>query len=347
MAKKASKKARKRRVVGEPEAPEPEGEDIYGVREPRTSCFSSGCTLLDCVLGGGWAYSRVANIVGDRSTGKTLLAIEAAANFIAANPDGRVVYMEAEAAFDELYAESLGLPLDSVEFPEASTIEDVFEDLEERFDCKEKTLYIIDSLDALSDRDEEKRKIDQNSFGQSKQKKLSELFRRMIQKFKRSQITLIVVSQVRDAIGVAFGEKLKRSGGRALDFYTSQVVWLSNLGQIKVQRKGVKRTVGVNVRVRCKKNKIAPPFREAEFPLIFEYGTEDLQACLDWLVSVKRTDSIGMTLEDAKKLASKCDRLTEAEYAEELENVRDAVREVWQDIEKEFRPKRRKYLPPK
>jgi len=339
MATGKKKTPRKRRAVKSASPPDP-----YQMVEPRTEVFSSGCCLLDQVLGGGWAYNRVSNIVGDRSTGKTLLAIEASANFINSNPDGHVVYVEAEAAFDKDYAGSLGLHLDRVEFPEMTTIEDVFEDLEARLveGCP-RTLMIIDSLDALSDRAEQGRKIDDGSYAMTKQKKLSELFRRMIKRLQSSNVTLMIVSQVRDAIGVAFGEKHKRSGGRALDFYASQVIWLASLGQIHKTVKGVKRTTGIRVKARCKKNKVAKPFRDAEFPLVFEYGVEDLQASLDWLIQVKRTEMVGMTLEDAGKLSKQVNKLTAEEYATELAHVNEKVVQVWREIEDDFKPTRRKY----
>lgn len=338
----ASKRKTRRRArqVQEPDAQ----DDLYGVREPTTDTFSSGCTLLDQVLGGGWAYSRVANIIGDKSTGKTLLAIEACANFVVANPDGKVVYVEAEAAFDEDYAESLGLPLGRVEFPEEiDTVEDLFEDLDERMNEDVRTLYIVDSMDALGDRAEQNRKIDDGSYGMNKQKRIGELFRRMIRKFKRSNVTLIIISQVREAIGVAFGDKLKRSGGRALDFYATHALWLAHLGQIKRTHNKVQRAVGVRVKAKCKKNKIGPPFRECEFPLLFNYGVEDVQAGLEWLASVDRTDAIGMTKDNAKRLAAKLHKLDDAAYAEEQRNVREAVVEVWDKIESSFKPARRKY----
>jgi len=76
----------------------------------------SGCVLLDCVLGGGWPLGRIVNVVGDKAVGKTLLAIEAAANFVTVYPKGHIWYRQAEADFDEHYARRLGLPVDKIDF---------------------------------------------------------------------------------------------------------------------------------------------------------------------------------------------------------------------------------------
>jgi len=318
-------------------------KDIYGLRDPAVKFFSSGCTLLDCVLGGGWALSRVINIVGSYSSGKSLLAIEACANFRKSNPKGKIVYIETEAAFDHVYAESLGLPSQGIDFPPIFTVEDAFEDLEGRLKSTQRTLVVIDSLDALSDRAEQERAIDKESYGAEKSKMISQWFRRQNQRLSRSSVTVIIVSQLRDAIGVKYGEKQKRSGGKALDYYATQVLWLS---QVKTHRrtiKGVERATGVQIRARCKKNKVGPPFRQCEFPLLFNYGVEDVQAGLDWLVEVKRTDAVGMTQEAAKKLAKKLDRLTPKQYQEERQNIGDAVKEVWNELEQAFTPNRKKY----
>src|SRR5260221_11413579 len=84
--------------------------------KPAYSFVKSGCTLLDCALGGGWALGRVVNIVGDKSTAKTALAVEALTNFVRDYPDGKAAYRDAEAAFDQGYSEAMGLPLEKVDF---------------------------------------------------------------------------------------------------------------------------------------------------------------------------------------------------------------------------------------
>jgi recombination protein RecA len=181
----------------------------------------SGSKLLDLALGGGWAERRIANIVGDKSTGKTLICIEACANFAAKYPKGKVRYRECESAFDPPYAKAMGMPMDRVDFGanQLETVEDLFEDLGRiTKGAKSDELVIVDSLDALSDRVEMKRDLDTGSYGTAKAKNLSELFRRQVRSLTNSKVTVIIVSQVRDNIG-AFGyaAKTKRSGGRALD----------------------------------------------------------------------------------------------------------------------------------
>src|SRR5258708_4237909 len=111
--------------------------NFFAKRSEDLDFFSTGCTLLDCTIGGGWVLGRIGNVIGDRSTGKTLLAIEACANFVRTYPKGRMRYREAEAAFDRSYAEALGMPIDRVEFGDEDkfrTVSDFFKDLGEFLD---------------------------------------------------------------------------------------------------------------------------------------------------------------------------------------------------------------------
>src|SRR3954470_17633563 len=155
---------------------------------------SSGCALLDSVIGGGWVLGRMSNIIGDKSTSKTGLAVEAMAQFAMAYP-GPIKYREAEGAFEKAYGQMMGMPIDRVNFweddyPEThiETIEDLFEDLNQVLSDvgKEPSLYVVDSLDALSDREEMKRAIGEGSYSLEKQKKLGQLFRRLVRRIEES-----------------------------------------------------------------------------------------------------------------------------------------------------------------
>jgi recombination protein RecA len=324
--------------------------------------FSTGCTLLDMVLGGGWALGRVVNLVGDKSTGKTLLAIEAATNFLKKFPTASAAYRESEAAFSDEYAvKQLGLPFDRIVHGDKliETVEDFFEDL----DGTDKKpgfldtvgpsggLYILDSLDALSDRDEMDRAMDKGSYGTAKARKMSELFRRLVQKIEKKNVTLLIVSQVRENIGVTFGRKYTRSGGKALDFYASQVIYLAQKRTIDKTIKGVTRPIGVEIKAKNDKNKCGLPYRECEFTIEFGYGVDDFGANLSWLFEVKHVngpvvDLVGSLKEqrDVNKVISDMRMLTsKEEYAEYNSILSKEVITHWQAVETEFLPKRRKY----
>ena len=182
--------------------------------------FSTGCALLDQVMGGGYVLGRMTNVIGDKSTGKTLLAIEAVINFLRKWVDGYVRYAEAEAAFDQKYAAAMGMPITQVDWASMlsedgendRTVEWLFDDITATIKKLKGRpgLYIVDSLDALSDRDELERDISKGSFGQAKAKKIGELFRRLAGEIESSRLCVLIISQIRDKIGVMFTRKRMR-----------------------------------------------------------------------------------------------------------------------------------------
>lgn len=353
---------RRRVVVDDVEEP-PQLSYFADNNKSNHMYVSSGSAVMDAMLGGGWVLGRVANIVGDRSAGKTLLAIEAFANFFHAYPDGIGRYAESESAFDQPYAENLGMPVDKIDFGLAKTfgrgdedeplrtVEDWYESVLKFIERCEKAgkpgIYCIDSFDALSDEAEMARDIDKGSFGQGKAKKSGELFRKLIDRIKRSNILLIVVSQIRDKLNVTFGETKTRSGGRALDFYASHIVWLAEIGKIKKTIKGIERPIGVNVKANCKKNKVGLPFRTCEYPILFGYGVDDLTANVEWLLEVGSEDILKSEFEMSKsgyklRIANLRDRGGD-EVRDLRKRLRAAVFKRWAEIETGFLPKARKY----
>jgi len=331
------------------------------VEKPRNSYFTSektniqfvstGCTLLDCALGGGLALGRTANIVGDKSTAKTGTATEVMINFSIVCPDGNIAYRETEAAWDDSYAEAMGLPLDRIDFGDREnpiiTVEDFYKDFDAFCDQQKKAkkpgLYVLDSFDALSDDAEMDRDIDKASFGAAKAKKMSEMFRKITRKQEQANVLLFIVSQVRDNIGAMFGEKHKRSGGKALDFYASQVFWLAHIKILKKTINKVERPYGIEIKAKVKKNKVGMPFREAEFTFEFGYGINDLLASVNWLNEVDRLDAIDLKKTEFKDYLKGLNEMTDAEHKEERLRAAEAVKQVWGEIETTFLPKRSKY----
>lgn len=328
-----------------------ESSSSYFINEKANYSFvKTGCTILDCALGGGYPLGRITNIVGDKSTSKTALATEALINFIKAYPDGVPAYRDTESAFDEGYAEAMGLELAKVDFgPEEGlvTVEQFTRDFDAFLDDRIKTgkpgVYVVDSLDALSDEAEMEQDIGKGTYGTAKSKLLSLFFRTTAHRIERSRVLLLVISQVRDNIGAMFGEKHKRSGGRALDFYASQTVWLAHIETLKREINKVKRPYGVVIRAKVKKNKVALPLREADFTFRFGYGVEDLEASLDWLKEVGRFEDADIAPTKVKQYLGEIDGLSRAEYDEENKRVSKIVKQVWREIEVSFLPKRTKY----
>lgn len=321
-----------------------EGEGNFFLSpSPNVEFIHSGCTLLDLVICGGWALGRVVNIVGDRSTGKTLLAIEAAANFERQYPNGRIWYREAESAFDKGYAEAIGMTLNRVSFRQFDTVEDIFEDLEKRIEWalshKAPGLYIVDSLDALSDRKAMTRKIDDQGYHLEKAKLMGELFRKLVRPLEEARICVMIISQVRDKINAMFGRKTTRSGGKALDFYASQILYLAHMEKVYKTISGHKRVVGDRIKANCDKAKTGMlPFRQCEFTIRFGYGIDNFRANIEWLMQEKRLSDANLNKQLAEELLHKDIAIGNWEAV-----TNSVVVNVWREIETSFIPKRKKY----
>lgn len=328
---------------------EPQVRNVYFAKEKDLEFFSSGCLVQDLALGGGWAERRIANVVGDRSTGKTLIAIEAMTNFSRKHPKGKIKYRETEHAFDPHYAAALGLPLERIDFgggkhsleavSRLETVEDLFEDIEQAIEkAKEPTYYVVDSLDALSDRAEATRKIDAASFGTDKAKLLSRLFREHTAHLARKDVTLLIVSQTRANVNkLAYGKDWVRGGGKALDFYSSQVLFLKQIGMVIREVQKIKRPTGIKIETRMEKNKVSLPFRRAEFEITFGYGMDDHKAAVMWL-----NNNVGVKPFNGLKPAE----VTAAMHSgdrEWIEYIRQQTTEHWYRIEQSFMPAKGKY----
>lgn len=286
----------------------------------------SGSTLLDLVLGGGWARGRMSNVVGDKSTGKTLLAIEATAQSLKMYPGEEVDYKECESAFDEEYAtQGLGVDMSRVNLdPKIGwTVEDFMKDVDEMLARKKPpALYIVDSLDALSDDAEKVRKIGEETYGMQKAKLLHQFFRERGSLLNAAGVHLMIISQVKDNINAGkFGKKHTRSGGKSLDFWASQIIWLAFMGEIQKEYLKQKRTVGVKIRAKNEKNKVGLPYRDCDFEITFGFGIEDVKSCRAFLKDTGADVPAG--IDDAA--------------------LRALVRQQWMKIEEHFLPTERKY----
>jgi recombination protein RecA len=342
----ASHSTRKEKTMIERVASQRESGGLYFARPNKTRKFiSTGAKILDLIMGGGWARGRVGNVYGDTSTGKTLLMIEACRNFADSCPKGKIRYREFEDAFDVPYAKALGLPSSRIDFGSESldTVEDMFEDLEDI--CSKATtpeLYIVDSLDALAHRAELNRKIGKASYGGEKAKVMSQMFRTVVRLMGEKDVTLLIVSQLRDTFA-RFGKTKKPGGGKALPYYSSQQMALVQTGVIRRTMRGIERPVGINVKAKMDKNKVGLPFREAAFDIMFGFGIDDARACVRFLETTGFLKDIDLEKKKVSLYLQQLEHMNRADYNLELKDLREAVDRRWYQIEEGFLPKRSKY----
>lgn len=316
-------------------------EYINNLQQPRDLKFiSSGSTNLNLALtntlDNGYLIGKIVNLVGDKQLGKSLLCLEAmmyAYYILRKKYDIRLIYNDVESALDKENAAAIGFPVKDVEFVKSPTIEHWYKDMEtviKSSDNYDLVIYVLDSLDALSTETELEQSMEEKTFGMDKQKKLSEFFRKLTQKIDNKNILLLVVSQIRENIGVSFGDKYRRSGGKALDFYASQIVWLHNKGQMK---NGTV-TTGIEVKAKVKKNRAWRPFREADFNILFEHGIDNIGSMVDFLIDNKFYLKSGNgKITYGAETYSREDFIQLVENTNKEQEVREAVKLMWDKIE--------------
>lgn len=213
-------------------------------------------------------------------------------------------------------------------------------------------LMILDSIDALSDEAEMDRDIGAGSYGGSKAKKFSEAFRRINAQISQKNITIIGISQLRDAVNSPIPGVKIRSGGKAIEFYSSIVVRLQETKQqskIKRTEKGIERIIGLHVEASCNKNKVGRPYRKGKFKLMFEYGIDDMTSNLEWMelenpaYLEKVTPVDGKEAKDINTFMKKVFALPNEEHQAKRREIAQLTKEAWDEIESRFDIKVTKY----
>lgn len=341
---------------------------------------SSGSTLLNLALTDhpncGWQKGKMANVIGDSSSGKTFLTLTSFAeatqddNF----DDFRLIMDDAEHAnefnlehlFGSAVAERIEPPALSKDGSDCASelIEDFHANIRNALKQKKPFLYILDSMDAL-DSEADQKKIEElhtarekaknaddgakpskspaGSYGMAKAKKNSEILRDITGKLEKSDSILLIISQTRDNIDPMSFSTKTRSGGKALKFYATHELWTANGGAIKSKD----RIIGVVCKVKVSKNKITGKVREIEFPIYYSYGIDDVSSCIDFLVKEKWWDKADggqkinpkgdLGLESATK--AKLISLIEEKGLED--KLRQVVWDCWKDIEDSLKLQRK------
>ena len=252
--------------------------------------ISTGSSVLDLAIAnrpnGGVAVGRITEINGLESSGKSLIGTHILAE--TQKRDGVAVYIDTETSVSREWLETIGVDVSKLLYLHVETVEDIFECIESiivkirESDRDRLVSILVDSLAGASTKVEMEADFEKDGWATSKAIIVSKAMRKITQMIGRERIALVFTNQLRQKLGVMFGDPWTTSGGKALPFHASTRIRLKNMGQIKVGAKND--VIGMKCRAQIIKNRLGPPLRHADFNLYFDSGIDDMGS---WLTVLK------------------------------------------------------------
>lgn len=259
-------------------------------QKERVEAIPTGAITLDVAIGiGGVPRGRVVEIFGPESSGKTTLTLSIISQV--QKLGGVAAFIDVEYALDPVYAEKIGVKVDDLIISQPDHGEQALQIVEMLVKSSAVDLIVVDSVAALVPKSEIEGEIGDSHMG-AQARLMSQALRKLTAIINRSKTCVIFINQIRDKIGVMFGNPETTPGGKALKFYSSLRLDIRRIGSIK---KG-EDVVGNRVRVKVVKNKVAPPFRNAEFDIMFDEGISRSASIIDLAVEQNVLEKSGTWL---------------------------------------------------
>ena len=335
---------------------------IKNIKEiPPKFLIPTGNTLLNLALSdsieGGYGTGKLVNLIGDSSSGKTILALTmlAECNINPKFNNYDFIFDDAETSLEIDIPSLFGSKLEKrIKFKRSKTIEDFYGAVYNQIQSETPFLYVLDSFDALTSRDELKRANEfgkqeakrsdededvevsdkqKGSYKMEKPKMASEIFRVCCDGIAKTDSLLMIISQTRDNIGFgAMFTPKTRSGGKALKFFATHEIWLAT-GKSHTKRD---RAIGADCMVKVTKNKLTGKRREIFFPIYYDYGVDSIESCINFLIEEKywtKTKALIDTKEFVKDKMSINRLISHIETWDMEKELNNLVQTVWYEIE--------------
>jgi recombination protein RecA len=266
-----------------------------------TEWVSTGSTLLDIAISnrpdGGFPVGRIVELQGMEASGKSLIMAHALAN--TQKKGGLAVYIDTENALSEEFLRAIGVDVNNMLYIPLETIEDIFEAIENIIESIRKTskdrlvTIVVDSISAATTKIEQDADYDKDGWATSKAILMSKAMRKITNTIGKQRVLLLCASQLREKMGVMFGDKYTTSGGKALGFHASCRIRLKPIGKLKSGSGATEQIIGVQTEAQVIKNRMGPPFKKAEFDVYFDSGIDDVNSWLKLLKNYGKLNGSG------------------------------------------------------